>query len=462
MGYRVRVCDVTSTAWRRGEATRPAANFDLTRQFKNFYKAFDGQLPSLLAQRLFDTSEVSLVTSRHRRTPRFHRVEVVLFALPFPANQIVSVLVLDFDLDKFEQKDDGFLLKACAKDAVRLAGRAVEKIVDELAEGVGADRIAAANPDEPSGNGSRERHSLVFVDGIDTKQLPDKADQTIRGVLYDLRWPFRPEFTDLRRPASLNQDTTSYAAVTQYSSFFYGQAGAEREVENSILLTTIQAVGTAARFNRIWRDAYFQVQDFQKKKQAPRSGRQTRKELETLADEMGNLELDLAFSVETAADLGLGSATARIDDFHQELYEAMQIKTRATTVGQMFTRLNSSIASELTAIESREKELEDQRRFRGALALGALSFILAPMGLILGFFGANASEIDEDDSMFDFRHYWVIYAVAATIMIVSAAFSVSYSRLLLRDHARSAEGDGGQAPPATAPKESRRTAPPKR
>jgi hypothetical protein len=199
-------------------------------------------------------------------------------------------------------------------------------------------------------------------------------------------------------------------------------------VENSVFLTTVQAVGTAARFQRIWRDAYYQVQLFQSGKQAKRAGEQIRKDLELLADEMGNLELDLAFSVETAADLGLGSTTSRIDNFHDDLYQVMQIKTRASTVSQMFVRLGSSIRSELTAIESREKEIEDDRRFRGALTLGILSFILAPLGLILAFFGINASQVDQDDTMFDLKRYWLIYVLALLLMLIPVAFALTFDR----------------------------------
>jgi hypothetical protein len=246
----------------------------------------------------------------------------------------------------------------------------------------------------------------------------------VAGILYGIQPPYRPEFTRVEEPESLNREDGKYAAVSETSSFFYGHP---HVVENSVFLTTVQAVGTAARFQRIWRDAYYQVQHFQEKGQAKQAGKQTREGLKVLADEMGNLELDLAFSVETAADLGLGSTNSRIEDLYEDLYEVMQIKTRAATVSQMFARLSGSIKSELTAIESQEKQVEDDRRFRGALTLGILSFFLAPLGLVLGFFGMNARQVDATDSMFDFRRYWVIYALALVLMIVPAIFALTFN-----------------------------------
>lgn len=436
--YKIRLCDVSSTHWLHSDGTHPSEAFNLTDRFRNFYESFEDQLPDLLAQRIFTSGDVMLHSdSGQEEWPGdFERVEVVLFSLPFPANQIVATVVLDFAILTVTDDDDSLLrklLKAFAESRVTIAGKTITQIVDELAGGVGAERERAADPDEEIGDGARERHALVFMNG---NGLAAPEYQVVAGILYGVQPPYRPEFTQLIRPKSLNREQGIYAAVSEYSSFLYGQ---QSEVENSVLLTTVQAVGTAARFQRIWRDAYFHVQQFQATKQAGRSGMQTREDLEKLADEMGNLELDLAFSVETAADLGLGSTTARIDEFHHNLYMVMQIKTRARTVGQMFVRLGNSLRSELTAIESREKkaenlrkQVEDDQRFRGALTLGVLSFILAPLGLVLAFFGVNTVQVDTNDSMYDVAHYWPIYVIALSIMIAPAVFAFMYGRLRRR------------------------------
>ncbi len=420
----VRLYSVHSTYWRRSTHTqRISGDFDLSERFRSFYQSFQDQLPELLNQRKFDVSRVILKIDAQQEIDGIEGAELVVFSLPFPANQIVAALVLDLqtpDLNA-DSTDLRRILKGCTDSKIMIEDQTVGQLIDALANEVHAEKENPADPQERLTHAPQERHCLVFIE--DLRDIDPPTDAVIAGILYGIQPPYRPEFTRLERPESLNQETGTYAAVSQTSSFFYGHPG---EVENSVFLTTVQAVGTAARFQRIWRDAYFQVHRFQSSKQAKHSGQQVRKDLELLADEMGNLELDLAFSVETAADLGLGSTTSRIDNFHDDLYQVMQIKTRASTVSQMFVRLSSSIQSELTAIESREKEIEEDRKLRGALVLGALSFLLAPLGVIFGFFGMSAREVDSSDTMFDFKRYWSVYALAIALMIIAAGFALTF------------------------------------
>jgi hypothetical protein len=429
--YKLRLYCVYSTHWRRTAKTvgQASADFELSDRFRSFYLEFKTQLPELLNQRVFGDHEVAFRASTLGKHVDRHisaAAEIVLFSLPFPANQIVASLVLDVPMPDLNVDSDDLrqILEACTNGEldVTIRDKRLPDLVDELIAEVNGEREKPADPKEKPG--PRERHVLVFV--TDLNGSPAPQHETVAGILYGIQPPYRPEFTNLQRPPSLNQEEGSYSAVSQSSSFFYGQS---IEVENSAFLTTVQAVGTAARFQRIWQDAYYQVQKFQSSgRQAKEAGLQDRKGLEILADEMGNLELDLAFSVETAADLGLGSTTSRIDDFHDSLYQVMHIKTRASTVSQMFVRLGSSIRSELTAIESREKEIEDDRRFRGAVTLGILSFVLAPAALVLAFFGINARQIKPNDTMFDWHHYWGIYVLAGLVMIVPVFFALSFDR----------------------------------
>jgi hypothetical protein len=423
-GCDVRLYSAYSTYWRRSMDTRPVGGFDLSERFRSFYSSFQDQLPELLNQRKFEVDQVNLKTNEAQALRPLDGAELVLFSLPFPADQIVATLVLNFqtpDLNA-DSTDLRRILKACTESDLLIGRLTIGQWVDRLAQDVHAEQEIPADPYERPAHAPQERHCLVFIEDLHGLEPP--THDIIAGILYGIQPPYRREFTQLERPESLNQEAGTYAAVSQTSSFFYGHMG---EVENSVLLTTVQAVGTAARFQRIWRDAYYQVQQFQSSKQKRQSGEQVRKDLELLADEMGNLELDLAFSVETAADLGLGSTTSRIDNFHDDLYQVMQIKARANTVSQMFVRLSSSIRSELTAIESREKEVEENRKLRGALMLGALSFLLAPLGLVFGFFGMSASEVDPHDTMFDLGRYWMVYALAVTPMIIAFMFAVTFN-----------------------------------
>lgn len=456
--YTVRLYAVYSTYWRRakGAAARHSDDFDLSERFRSFYLQFKRQIPELLVQRVFhlDREEIGFRWQAGAQPPALPaaidgviRAEVVLFSLPFPADQVVAAVVLDFATPDLNGNANQMhrILAACADSELYLHDKRITDIINELAQAAQAEPERPSNPRERLEETPQERHTLAFIQNLDGVEPP--SEEIIAGLLYGIQPPYRPEFTKLERPDSLNQEDGTFAAVTPTASFFYGQPDI---VETSVMLTTVQAVGTASRFQRIWRDAYFEVQRFQSEKQAKVAGKQGREDLELLADEIGNLELDLAFSVETAADLGLGRTTSRIDDFHEDLYQVMQIKTRARAVSQMFVRLGSSIRSELTAIESREQQDENDRRVRGALMLGFLSFFLAPIGLILGFFGANAAEVKENASMFDIRRYWLVYVLAALLMLVSAMFALTFDQPTLmrnvkrlRRHLRDRRPDGG-------------------
>lgn len=440
--YQLRLYAVYSTYWRRSKTavTRPdefnlSERFKMSDRFRSFYLQFKGQIPELLAQRVFNLSQETVLFRRQGHLVPMEGLtsaEVVLFSLPFPADQIVATVVLsigtpDLNDDSRHMRD---ILAACTESEIQVAGRSINDIVNDLATAAQADKEIPSDPEERLEDVPQERHTLAFI--ADLAGVAPPTVQTVAGLLYGVQPPYRREFTKLQRPGSLNLEAGTFAAVSPTASFFYGFHGPLEIIETSVLLTTVQAVGTASRFQRIWRDAYFQVRRFQAEKQAKVAGKQGREDLEQLADEIGNLELDLAFSVETAADLGLGSTTSRIDDFHEDLYQVMQIKTRANAVSQMFVRLGSSIRSELTAIESREQQEENDRRIRGALMLGFLSFVLAPTSLILGFFGANAVEVNEKASMFDIRRYWLVYALAALLMVVSAVFAVTFDQRTLK------------------------------
>jgi hypothetical protein len=265
-------------------------------RFRSFYLEFKSQLPELLNQQVFDDCRLraSAAGFGERSVDVRATAELVLFSLPFPADQIVAALVIDLALPDLNDDSSSLriILEACTSTdlTVTIDGRRLSGLVDGLVAADVGEQEVPADPDEQPGDAPRERHALVFITDLEGARAP--ADEAIAGILYRIQPPYRPEFTNLQRPVSLNQEEGRYAAVSQSSSFFYGHPS---EVENSVFLTTVQAVGTAARFQRIWRDAYYQVRQFQSSgKQAKKAGEQGRKGLETLADEMGNLELDLA------------------------------------------------------------------------------------------------------------------------------------------------------------------------
>jgi hypothetical protein len=73
-----------------------------------------------------------------------------------------------------------------------------------------------------------------------------------------------------------------------------------------------------------------------------------RRTLERIADQLGDLELELSYSVEASADLGLLIPSLRVESFHSALYDSMSLASKAVTAGRMLQRLDAAISAELT------------------------------------------------------------------------------------------------------------------
>ena len=148
--------------------------------------------------------------------------------------------------------------------------------------------------------------------------------------------------------------------------------------------------------------------------------RDRRRMLERIADQLGDLELELSYSVEATADLGLLVPSLRVESFHNALYESMSLASKAVTAGRMLERLARAIDAELTAIESIERRADDNRRIRYAVAVGFVSAVAIPASLILAYLGINASQVNSARSMFS-HHYLGMYLTIAGLIVVAVA-----------------------------------------
>lgn len=419
----IRVISIYATRWRWEGAYDPKQPHLSLGQLDEFYSIFQDQLPQVIHRSSHEARSIAFAptaddatrmgTSAPVHNPadagvKITHVDSWLFALP--SGQIVSAL--DFhvrnELSDADPSPIVKLLEECAYARLIVDSSSLENHIAALARRKGAQEIETDNKPLPP-----ERHQIVFA-GHAEGQLPP-TDETIKVILYRVEPPNRPEFMEYRKPSGLNEIDRKLCAVTPYVSLLYGQQG---YVENSVFLTVVQAVGTAARFRQIWHKAHGQVRKFRRSGQEESPGTQRRGGLEFLADDLGNLELDLSFSVDASADLGLLIPALRIESFHKELYAAMELRERAETVSRMFTRLDASIKSELTAIEIREQQEREQKRLRWGAAVSVLSLPAVPIGFLGTYFGINATEVKNDWSIFDMHHYRPVYVTAACLALV--------------------------------------------
>lgn len=469
--HQIRVISVYATKWRFTGDPDPTIEHLKLGQLEEFYALYKDQLPQIIRRTHYGPDQVFFQPTPEEAEkwegegeapwipPQDDEVTVLsmdawLFVLP--SDQVVAAY--DFDLagrtvhdEKNQEAVDPLstirLLERCAYARLIINNLSVDAHIASLLEGDDKakqvrmietdDEAPAATPagePEAAEPFPPERHQIVFATNIKApplsppRQTDGDDDNTIRQILYRIEPPNRPEFITYERPPELNLRGT-LCAVTPYVSLLSDHPD---YLENSVFLTVVQAVGTAARFRQIWHKAHREVRRFRREDQDEKTGTQSRDKLEKLADELGNLELDLSFSVETSADLGLLIPSLRIESFHHKLYEVLELRERAETVSRMFGRLEASIRSELTAIDIRDRRLldaerqreedrrqreedrrkrEEDRRRQWDNSVAVVTFIAIPIGFLSAFYGLNVREVDPSRSGFS-TYYWPVWAIA--------------------------------------------------
>jgi hypothetical protein len=400
----VRVVSMYATRWKDAGKGPPPTKLDLEPRLARHYDHYQDRLPRRLLHRPA-TNVAEVRFSKQQPDVTLTSAEVSLFALP--SNQIVCEVTLTIDTDPFsvETVKAGVagVLERCIEGDLQVQGKSLAKYVDNLAEEVKAESIPSEAEDL-----LLERHLLVFVPRSDEDEGPP-GQPVIDEIVYRDAPPYREEFTKLQSAQQLNQEGRTLGAVNQYVSLLYGH---EKFVEDSVFISTVQALGTASRFRQIWHEAYREVQHFRTEKQSQGFGKQTREDLERLADNLGNLEFDLAFSVEFPL--------IRIESFHSALFDALDLTEQTRTLSRMFAQLSGSVRSEITAIEIRERRRDLYRQKWNAAAASVISFLAFPISFVVAFFGINATQVSSQYSMFDYHHYWWVYIIGFLLATVPA------------------------------------------
>jgi hypothetical protein len=462
VGSTLRVVNVYATPWRLGEFwhkhQEPPLGDLIYRgaMDEEIYRAYRVQLPQRVPDSLlgFDPilgdqtvsisgvpDGVTVASGSDGPAPKAE-----LFALP--SNQIVLAVTITFvgvDLHIADSGDsplDAILERSIDGDNVTIGGLRLE------------DALTAAfhtwpGEDKPGGNQAilPERHQLVFASRVD--RLPSAA--FVDMILYRKQPRYWPQFVEPKWPSQLNPtptddpndptppeyrrrtNTNILGVLTPYVSLIYGH---EPEAQDSILISTVHAVGTAARFRTIWREAYLEVLAYRRRDWSQAIGKQTRAGLETLSDRLGDLESDLTFSVEFPL--------LQVVTFRNDLYVALDLEKQAKTLSQMFDQLAGSVKSELTAIEQREAKARDRRHAWNAFAAGLLSFVGVTIAFVVTYLAILTSDINQHVSMWNVQ-YFPLYVAASALALVPAYFILvpflaQWTRYSVSKDARSVRG----------------------
>jgi hypothetical protein len=276
-----------------------------------------------------------------------------------------------------------------------------------------------------------EQHQIVFVPG---NEPLDKS--VVEALVYRDQPRYRAEFTQRKDPPELNNDDNR-GIVTTNVSFIQGHDWA---LQDSVFLSTVQVVGTLARFRQIWDQAYSEVRKFRRDKQRDTdndddiaaknpetSNKQTRDDLERLVDLLGNLEFDLTFSVEFPL--------MRIESYHSALTEVLELNVQSDRLSSMFDQLGGSVRSEITAIDIRASRDTEVKVHRNEVAFNVFAIVGVPLGALLAFFGVSASDVKGDQSMFDWSLYHDEYLFALLLGLLPLSI-LAVSRQIARRRQR--------------------------
>jgi hypothetical protein len=400
---RIRVTNLYATPWHLADpgAGRQLPDYLQLWRFEPYYRLSADQLPQVLAREQLPPGLGFKRWEAHAGCV----LAAWLWLFRLPSGQVVAALTVDAGCELGEVID---LLEDCYFGDVRAGTDTIEGCAHALAARLGADGGGQAGflP---------ERHQIVF----DDQPAPEDCEGLVQRLIYRADIPYRKEYSAIRYPAELNRRPGWLAAVGPYVSVVCGHSDF---IQNAVFSSAVQAVAAAAQLRAIRQAAYSDVRRFRGLEAAGGSTRDHRHTLERIADQLGDLELELSYSVEASADFGLLVPSLRAENFHHCLYESMGLAGKAATAGRMLDRLGSAIAAELTAIESIERRADDNRRILYAVAAGFASAVALPASLVLAFLGINSTQVNQRWSMFS-GHYLPMYLGVAGVIVVGVALA---------------------------------------
>lgn len=400
----IRITNIHATPWHLTNTTMDGDLPDYLPlwRFEPYYKLSADQLPRVLCREELEPSTLSF--QRWKHPGRVTGAQIWLFRLP--SAQVVAALTLDLEGELIETID---LLEDWFFKDVRISNATAADTARTLAARLGVKTDATRGF-------LQEGHQIVFGHN----PTPDDCEDVIQRLIYRSDLDYREKYSVIRYPAELNRRPGWLSAVGPYVSVACGHP---EFIENAIFLSAVQAVAASAQLRAIRQAANADMRLFRDFEAVGGTTQSRRRILERIADQLGDLELELSYSVEASADFGLLLPSLRVESYHNALYESMDLADRAERAGHMLERLGSAITAELTAIESIERRTDDNRRMRYAVAVGFVSAVAIPASLILAYLGINASQVHPNLSMFNHR-YLGMYLTVAIVILIGVLLSV--------------------------------------
>jgi len=352
----VRIVAVYGTSWTVPESAQLTPVSDHLDVAGFLAAALPAQLPTVLAQASLETA--SLRTPRSHIGERSHRVTTWLFVLP--SARLVAVLAVDTAGTPEELRP---LLADLMESDAEVDGHTLAEV---FARSAGS-----------SGALAPERHviaSFSTTDGL------GGDPQAVRSLLYPTSTFDGSAELVIHRLAQSAGDGALW--VGRHGTVAVGQPAG---LGDALALSAVLAVGAATRLREIHAAIFDAVGKFRAANGELRSSHGSRRFLEAITARIGDLEIELAFSVDAVTDAGPVLPHPQVESYHRALVHALDVSGRALAAGRILTRLAQGVAAELAAVASAEWRLEDRRRARWNGLVGLLALVGIPVAIALGY-----------------------------------------------------------------------------
>ena len=286
-------------------------------------------------------------------------------------------------------------------------------LVDSLASIVGAGTAVELD---------REVHQCLFPGGTLTRRLRRRTSRSdfdelaLLRLVYREDATFRPAGASMRYPVELNRPERGVAAHGRGVSVVVGAA---EHVERAIVLTAIELVACLSCVGRIRREAAGTLERATRELDQTATSANLGLRLEELASwaaGMRKLEVDLSYGVDRYLD-NLRVPEIVLTAYRQSLAESLELPRAVESTSRMIERLRRLIEVRRIELSTTQEKEAERRRNANAVAVGYVTLVAIPIGIILAFLGADVSEVGSGKSILDVAFFWHWYALAFVVML---------------------------------------------
>jgi hypothetical protein len=385
-------------------------------RFELHYRRVENVMPRVLSPRDFRGEEVDLPDPLADFP--IERARAQAFA-PVRGRLVVT-LVIDF-------------IEMSLGDAVPLLDVTCHERADVKLRGkhvvVAAYPAAAAEAEEPLYEA--DVHQILMPARTD-RSLIDGRDEDVHRLLQSLvvrqQDPINQE-PSYRRPPDLNMCNGEVAAIKSGVSVLLTKTV---DVETAATVSAVQLLASMSELRRIRRAASEALEEFEASRARAPSGRRRdevehRESLAQLSGKLEELQLRLAFGVETYTNMRLLVPQHLVYQYHGVLAQSLDIPEGVAATERMLSRLHEVVGATRESVAAKERQRDDTLHRRWAVAAGGA----IPLTLLFSFLGINTSELTKGShSLFDFAYFGPWY------LALFLAFALGLVLLFRAEHRR--------------------------